>query len=101
MKQFIVFCLFFLLCFSIAEAQTFADIPGPENVLVVYKMPTGLNDTLGFVSDSVKTYYQNARNIPASNIIGIPLPNSVQYQSGLATLRNGGEIIYSNNNRAA
>lgn len=37
MKHFIVFCYSFLLCFNMAEAQTNANIAGPENVLVVYK----------------------------------------------------------------
>ena len=94
MKHLLVSFFFFLLCYNVAEAQTYANIPGPENVLVVYN---SLNQT----SIDVKDYYQTARGIPASNIFGIPLPNSAQYQSGLATLIDSGEVIYSNNNRAA
>ncbi|MBZ0200976.1 MAG: hypothetical protein K8H86_13985, partial [Ignavibacteriaceae bacterium] len=105
MKHFIVFCFFFLLCFSIAEAQTFADIPGPENVLLVYKQPSGPTDTLGRVSDSVMNYYQNARNIPASNILGLDnLVNATIYDSVSQTehyikLTQSGEIIKDTNNQ--
>ncbi|BDQ03789.1 MAG: hypothetical protein HRF52_14470 [Ignavibacterium sp.] len=69
MKHFIVFCFFILLCNSLAKAQTYANIPGPENVLVVYKQPTGPMDTLGWVFDSVMQYYTTARNIPAVNVV--------------------------------
>jgi parallel beta-helix repeat protein len=74
MKQFFTILFLFFLCNYIAEAQqtpTFADPPGPEHVLVVYKQPTGSTDTLGFVSDSVKEYYKDARQIPESNILGL------------------------------
>ena len=94
MKQFLLFSILYFLCYTLAEAQTYANIPGPENVLLVYNLNSG-------ISDSVKIYYRDARGIPASNIFGIPLPNSAQYQSGLATLIDSGEVIYSNNNRAA
>ena len=70
MKQ-ILFILFsFFLCLKIAEAQspTYADIPGPGNVLVVYKTPIDTSDSLGIISEQVKNYYVNARNIPAGNI---------------------------------
>ena len=64
MKHILLLCFFFLLCYNVIEAQTYANIPGPENVLVVYKVPTSFQDTLGRISDSVKTYYVNARGIP-------------------------------------
>ncbi|BDQ03787.1 MAG: hypothetical protein HRF52_14460 [Ignavibacterium sp.] len=74
MKQFFTILFLLSLYNHIVEAQqtpTFADPPGPEHVLVVYKEPTGLTDTLGFVSDSVKEYYKDARQIPESNILGL------------------------------
>ncbi|MFN7014975.1 MAG: hypothetical protein ACK4ON_11975 [Bacteroidia bacterium] len=71
MKHLLIFCFFFLLCNNLAKAQTYANIPGPENVLVVYKQPTGPMDTLGWVSDSVMQYYTTARNIPAVNVVGL------------------------------
>ncbi|GAB4294315.1 MAG: hypothetical protein Kow0098_15830 [Ignavibacteriaceae bacterium] len=58
MKQVLCFAVLFLLCFNIAEvqAQTYANVPGPENVLVVYKLPDPTNpaDT---VSKAVMEYY--------------------------------------------
>jgi hypothetical protein len=71
MKNFLYLCLFFLLCYNIAEAQTNVNIPGPENVLVVYNKNVAL-------SDSIKNYYKNARNIPESNIVELTLPDSTE-----------------------
>lgn len=66
MKQ--VLCLFFLflLCFSLAEvqAQTYANVPGAENVLVVF-------NELDSTSVQVKNYYQQSRGIPAGNVAGL------------------------------
>jgi hypothetical protein len=70
MKNLIIVSLLFILYFGISNAQTNANIPGPENVLVVYNSSSAL-------SDSIKDYYQNARNIPESNILGLPLPRKV------------------------
>ena len=75
MKHLFVLFFFFLLCYNVAEAQTYADILGPENVLVVYKVPTSFQDTLGRISDSVKTYYVNARGIPGVNELNLQLNN--------------------------
>lgn len=58
MNHFIVFCFFFLLCYSLAEAQTNANIPGPENVLVVYRAPVDESDTL---SKAIMEYYVSAK----------------------------------------
>lgn len=63
--------LILFMCMTSVNAQTNANIPGPENVLVVYKIPSGSTDTLGLISDSVMNYYKTARGIPASNIIGL------------------------------
>ncbi len=71
MRYFLIFVLFFILYCNITEAQTYANIAGPENVLVVYN---SINDSLGWISDSVKTYYQNVRNIPSVNICPIEIP---------------------------
>ena len=73
MKQFFTILSFFILCNNLAEAQTYANIPGPENVLVVYKIPKDENDTLGNVSKAVMEYYVSARNIPAVNVLELEL----------------------------
>jgi len=64
MKRILLFCFFFLLCNNLAEAQTYANVPGPENVLVVY-------NSLDQTSIDVKEYYITARNIPAVNVVGL------------------------------
>lgn len=69
MKHFFFFCFFLLLCCNMAEAQTYANIPDSSHVLVVYKHPTDDNDTLGNISKDVMEYYQQARGIPAENIV--------------------------------
>ena len=61
MKYIVLFCFFFFLCINIAEAQTNANIAGPENVLVVY-------NSLDQTSFDVMSYYKNVRGIPTSNI---------------------------------
>ncbi len=62
MKHLFVSIFFFLLCYTVTEAQpTYANIPGPENVLVVY-------NSLDQTSIDVKDYYKAARNIPAVNV---------------------------------
>ncbi len=71
MKHLLIFCFFFLLCNNLAKAQTYANTPGPENVLVVYKEPSDDQDSLGFVSRAVKNYYLAARGIPAGNVVGL------------------------------
>lgn len=71
-----------LLCQNLTEAQTptYAGLPGPGNVLVVYKAQNNQQDTLGMISDSVMHYYINKRGIPFSNVIspGLNLPDSTQ-----------------------
>ncbi|HQF42834.1 MAG TPA: hypothetical protein PK073_07950, partial [Ignavibacteriaceae bacterium] len=62
MKHFIFITFFILLFFNAIDAQTNANISGPENVLVVY-------NTNSDISDSVMQYYVNARGIPTSNIV--------------------------------
>lgn len=66
MKKFLWIAVLFLQCFKIAEvqAQTYANIPGPENVLVVYNLNSS-------VSDSVANYYVTARGIPGTNVVGL------------------------------
>jgi hypothetical protein len=68
MKHFYISCFIFFLCYTLADAQTNANVPGPENVLVVY-------NELDSTSIQVANYYKTARNIPASNIV--PLTNLV------------------------
>ncbi len=61
MKHYFSIMFLFILCNTIADGQTNANIPGPQNVLVVYNSNSG-------ISDSVKTYYQQARGIPGANV---------------------------------
>lgn len=70
MKHLLFLSLFLFLCSIIAVAQTPPNIPGPENVLVVYNSNS---DT----SILIKNYYVNARNIPGKNIKGLDLPRRV------------------------
>jgi len=63
------FQLFSVLALYIMSANaqqppTYADPPGPENVLVVY-------NTLSDTSELIKNYYITARNIPAVNVVGL------------------------------
>lgn len=76
MKHFFVFCFFFFLCYyNIADGQTNANIPGPENVLVVYRAPENESDTL---SQAIMEYYVNVRGIPIStNVLPLDLPRRV------------------------
>ncbi|MDY0083417.1 MAG: TIGR03790 family protein [Ignavibacteriaceae bacterium] len=79
MKHFLFVTALFLLCSSLAniQAQTNANIPGPENVLVVYKLPDP-NNPADTISRAIKDYYVNARNIPAINVVpGLDLPRKV------------------------
>jgi len=105
MKKFLYFLIILLLCFKIAEvhAQTYANMPGPENVLVVYNLNSS-------VSDSVANYYLSARGIQESNIIGLPDLDTLAYitdpETGvehLIELRQGEgnekEIIYDTQGR--
>jgi uncharacterized protein (TIGR03790 family) len=75
-----LFSILFILCISFADAQspTDAGIPESQHVLVVYKQPIDENDSLGLVSEAVKNYYVSARNIPSSNIVRLPLPDSIE-----------------------
>ncbi len=100
MKFFPALLVFLFLCASYSNAQTptYAGIPGQENVLVVYKQPTSLQDTLGLISDSVKEYYRLARNIPAANVIfpGLRFPDTTFSVDGVTHtvgLRQGSDII--------
>lgn len=54
------------------EAQTNANIPGPENVLVVYNINSS-------IEDSVMQYYVASRGIPyPDNVVELNLPDSTQ-----------------------
>ena len=70
MKKLYFFIVSLFLCYNIAEAQTptYASVPGPENVLVVYN---SLSDT----SKLVKYYYVNARGIPTVSELNKQLNN--------------------------
>jgi len=103
----LIFVLFLFLCNHITEAQqtpTFADPPGPEHVLVVYKQPIYGDDTLGNVSEDVMEYYVNARNIPGTNILGLEnlinddIYDSVSNTTHRIILDQQGEIIRDTNN---
>ena len=79
MRQFLFVTILSFLCFYLTEvsAQTNANIPGPENVLVVYKAPDP-NNPADTISRAIKDYYVAARNIPAINVVpGLELPRKV------------------------
>lgn len=93
-------CFFFLflsfLCVSNLEAQTYANVPGPENVLVVYKLPVDQSDSIGLVSQAIKNYYRDARNIPNSNIVPLYLPDTtmnINNEIRTINIAEGGNII--------
>jgi len=69
MKQFIFITFIIFFCFNAVNAQTNANISGPENVLVVYRPPIDQNDSIGIVSQAIKNYYVNERGIPNSNVV--------------------------------
>ncbi len=62
MKQFLIIILALVFYCNKSDAQTYANIAGPENVLVVWN---GNSEA----SDSVQQYYVEQRNIPGSNVI--------------------------------
>ena len=80
MKYFISILFIVFLWQNLTEAQTptYVGLPGPANVLVVYKAKENPQDTLGMISDSVKNYYKDSRNIPSENIIfpGLRFPDT-------------------------
>ena len=79
MKKFFFFVLFFILCINITEvrSQTYANLAGPENVLIVFNSQDP-------ISEAVKNYYVNARGIPDPlNVVDLaPLPfnTTITYQ---------------------
>lgn len=92
MKSFFIISFLFLICAISFKAQTNTNIPGPENVLVVYNSNS---DT----SILIKNYYRDARNIPTSNIFGLNrLIDTLVYDSNSQTTHTiqivqSGEII--------
>lgn len=62
MKQFLIIIIAIFFSCKLVQAQTYANIAGPENVLVVWN---GKSE----VSDSVQQYYVDQRNIPGSNVV--------------------------------
>ena len=76
MKLFLI-SLFLIILYTIsieAQAPTYANIPGPENVLVVYKLPDP-NNPADTISRAVMNYYVNARGIPGVNELNKQLNN--------------------------
>ena len=76
MKLFLI-SLFLIILYTIsteAQAPTYANIPGPENVLVVYKLPDP-NNPADTISQAVMNYYVNARGIPTVNELNKQLNN--------------------------
>ncbi|MCZ7611750.1 MAG: hypothetical protein M5U17_16530 [Ignavibacterium sp.] len=70
MKNSLLFLSLFIFCTisAVAQTPTFADPPGPEHVLVVYKVPDP-NNPADTISRAVKDYYVDARNIPDYNVV--------------------------------
>lgn len=89
MKQLLILIIAIIFSCKLVQAQTYANIAGPENVLVVYNANSS-------VSDSVKNYYKDTRNIPAINIYPIRLPDTTINIDGLTHtvgIRQGTDII--------
>ncbi len=93
MRTTFIIVFLFICLINIQAQQTNANIPGPENVLVVY-------NTLDQNSIFIKDYYKNARNIPTINILGLStladniwLTDSVSHVSHLIKIVQNGEII--------
>lgn len=85
-----------------AQTPTFADPPGPEHVLVVYKVPDP-NNAADTISRAVKDYYKLRRGIPESNICRLDSLDTlvtVTYNNITHTiyLDQQGEIIRDMNN---
>lgn len=68
--HFFILSLFLFAVQIQAQIPTDAGIPDANQVLVVY-------NSNSLVSDSVMQYYVDARNIPSSNIVPLPLPDSI------------------------
>lgn len=89
MKQFLIVILALVFYCNKIAAQTYANIAGPENVLVVY-------NTNSDTSQYVKNYYVNARNIPGSNICPLNLQSQNITVDGVThpvIIADGGNII--------
>lgn len=104
MKNSLLFLSFFILCTisTVAQTPTFADPPGPEHVLVVYKVPDP-NNAADTISRAVKDYYKLRRGIPESNICRLDSLDTlvtVTYNNITHTiyLDQQGEIIRDMNN---
>ncbi|HAB51591.1 MAG TPA: hypothetical protein DCE80_05365, partial [Ignavibacteriales bacterium] len=85
-----------------AQDPTYFNDIKPENVLVVYKRPNDVNDTLGNISREIKDYYVSKRGIPSINIVkvdgdlGLPLPDIQYYNGESVVLSQDREIIKRN-----
>jgi len=86
-----------------AQDPTYFNGLKPENVLVVYKRPNNVNDTLGNISNEIKDYYVSKRGIPPINIVtgldgfaGLLLPDTVYYNGESVVLSQDREIIRRN-----
>ena len=77
------------------QTLTNANVPDPENVLVVYRNQRNSSDTL---SEYVANYYISKRNIPAKNKLGLDIPLTATYGQDTVILYNEGEDIRGNGN---
>ena len=69
-----------------SQNPSYANIIGPENILVIFKN----NDS---VSVAIKDYYVQKRGIPSSNILGLNIPDTVDYSGQRVILWQEGEVI--------
>ncbi len=88
MKQLLIVSIFVLFYFATVAAQTNANVPEPENVLVVYNSA---------YSDTVALHYAQVRNIPSINIFALDSLSDVQITIDGVThsvgIRQGTDII--------
>jgi uncharacterized protein (TIGR03790 family) len=90
MKNSLLILFLFSFCALQVVAQTNATVPGPEHVLVVYKLPNP-NNPADTISRAVMRYYQQVRGIPNNNIVSLTLP--ISEYDGAVELVQGGEVI--------
>jgi hypothetical protein len=84
MKTFFTLALFCLFLTNSIQAQTFAEPPGPENVLVVYRNGHTY-------SGLIKDHYVDVREIPSTHVTFVTLNETIQY--GVEIVDNDERIV--------
>lgn len=97
MKKFYNIFLIVMFCYNCLNAQLVVDVPKPENVLVVYRAPSGdPNDHYYHkdnLSEDIATYYKQARGIPNENMLSLVIPSEFVFSNHTVGVYNENEII--------